>query len=80
MEAIFFIRSRLPGLEAAGRATAPSPDAGSPEPASATSHVTGHRLPELWEARRQGCHHSPRLLALERLVPAEGPAAPAQPC
>ena len=28
-----------------------------------------------WEARRRGGHHSPRLLAQERLVPAEVPAA-----
>ena len=30
MEALFFIRDRLPGLEAAGRGTAPSPGASAP--------------------------------------------------
>ena len=38
-----------------------------------------HR-PEAWDARRRGGHHSPLLLAQELLVPAEGLAAPGQPC
>ena len=56
MEALFFIRGRRLGLEAAGRGTAPSRGAGSPAPASAPSPAG---LLEAWEARRQGCHHSP---------------------
>ena len=37
MEALFFIRSRRPGLEAVGRCVAPLPGAGPPAPALAAS-------------------------------------------
>ena len=56
-------------LAAAGRGTAPSPGAGSPAPASAPSTAGG-------VGGSSAGHHSPRLLAQERLVP----AASAQPC
>ena len=39
--------------------------------------LTGRRR---GNARRRGGHHSPLLLAQELLVPAEGLAAPGQPC
>ena len=71
MEALFFIRGRRPGLEAAGRGTAPSPGAGSPAPASAPSLAGGVG---------GSLHHSPLLLAQGLLAPAEGQAALAQPC
>ena len=41
MKALFFIRGRRPGLEAAGRCMAPSPGAGSPAPALAPSLAGG---------------------------------------
>ena len=41
MEALFFTRGRRPGLDAAGRGTAPSPGAGSPAQASAPSPAGG---------------------------------------
>ena len=40
MEALFLICGRLPGIEAAGRGTAPSSGAGSPAPACASAGAT----------------------------------------
>ena len=69
MEALFFISGRLPGLQAAWPGTAPSPGAGLQGPASAPSQAGGVG------GSSAGRSHSPRLLAQERLVPAEGQAA-----
>ena len=74
MEALFFIRG-------GGVAWQPPGAARRPCRAQDSRRQLRHpHRPEAWEARQRGGHHSPRLLAQERLVPAEGPAAPAQPC